>query len=180
MTLTLATLTLLLAPAVVFIAICLLVRQQFAALRHRLSTPLEWTPEFSVDRYGPMLRLLANDDFSFLRAQPGATPALVKRLRYQRYQVFRGYLTGLQCDFSLACEALMRLAMQSQSDRRDLIRALILSQVKFSLGIFRVRCRLALYRWNVGQEPVARLVRLFEGLQLELLAMSPANGIARV
>ncbi len=179
MTLTLATLTIFLAPAVAIIAVCLLVRQQLAALRHRLSTPLDWTPEFSVDRYGPMLRLLANDDFRFLRAQPGATPALVKRLRYQRYQVFRGYLSGLQCDFHLACEALMRLAVQSQSDRRDLIRALVLSQVKFSIGIFRVRCRLVLYRWNLGQEPVARLVRLFEGLQLELLAMAPASSMSR-
>jgi hypothetical protein len=179
MTHTLATITIFLSPAVVIIAIYILVRQQLAALRRRLSTPLGWVPEFSVDRYGPMLRLLANDDFHFLRAQPGATPALVKRLRRQRYQVFRGYLSGLQCDFQLACEALMRLAVQSESDRRDLIRALVLSRVKFSIGIFRVRCRLVLYRWNVEQEPVARLVRLFEGLQLELLAMAPAPGISR-
>jgi hypothetical protein len=32
---------------------------------------------------------------------------------------------------------------------------------------------LLLYRWDVGHDSVARLVGLFEGLQLELLALAP-------
>jgi hypothetical protein len=180
MTLTLATLTILLAPAAVIIAVCILVYRRIAAVRCRAApVPLDWTPELSVDRYRPMFRLLQDDDIRFLRAQPGGTPALVKRLRRQRYQVFRGYLSGLQRDFHLACRALIQLALQSQTDGRDIILALVISQMKFSIGVYRVRCRLVLYRWNIGQEPVANLVNLFEGLQLELLALTPASEIAQ-
>jgi hypothetical protein len=172
MTLTLATLTILLTPAVAIIAVYILVRRQIANLRRRLSFPPDWTPELSVDRYRPMFRLLADDDLGFLRSQPGATPALVARLRRQRYQVFLGYLRCLQRDFHQACEALVLVAVQSQTDRQDILRALMVSRVKFSIGFIRVRCRLVLYRWNVGQESVANLVNLFEGLQLELLVIS--------
>lgn len=173
MTLTLATLTMFLAPAVVLIGVCILVHRQIAALRHRLALPPNWTPELSVDRYRPMFRLLEDDDIRFLQSQPGATPALVKRLRRQRYQVFRGYLGSLERDFHQAFEALMMVMLHSQWERRDIARALIVSRAKFSIGVFRVRCRLFLYRWNVGHEPVAHLVSLFEGLQLELLALAP-------
>jgi hypothetical protein len=169
----LATITILLTPAVLIIAAFILITSQIAVLRRGLSLPLDWTPELSVDRYRPMLRLLADDDVHFLRSQPGVTPALVKRLRRQRYQVFQGYLASLQRDFQQACEALSHLAITSQTDRRDLLGALFASRVKFAIGVFRVRCRLVLYRWDVGEEPVARLVNLFEGLQLELLALVP-------
>jgi hypothetical protein len=126
-----------------------------------------------------MFRLLEEDDIRFLRSQPGATPALVRRLRRQRYQVFRGYLQSLERDFLLAFEALMLVMVHSQTDRRDIVRALIASRVKFSAGVFRVRCRLFLYRWDVGQDSVAHLVSLFEGLQLELLALVPDPDNAR-
>jgi len=172
MTFTLATLTLSLAPAVVLIAVYILVRRQLAAIRRRLASLPAWTAELSVDRYQPMFRLLEEDDIRFLRSQPGATPTMIKRLRHRRHQVFRGYLTSLQRDFQQACEALMLVAVQSEADRNDLIRALV-SRIKFSLGVFRVRCRLVLYRCDVGQESVARLVSLFENLQLELLALAP-------
>jgi hypothetical protein len=173
MTLTLATLPILLATTVLFIAVCILVYRQVVAPR-RPNVPANWTPEFSVDRYRPMFRLLEDDDIRFLRSQPGATSAMVKRLRRQRYQVFRGYLRSLELDFHLALAALMAVVVHSPSERRDLLRALVVSRLKFSIGVFRVRCRLFLYRWNIGHEPVARLVSLCEGLQLELLALAPS------
>jgi hypothetical protein len=172
MTLTLATLTILFAPAVAFIGVYILIRRQISNLRRRISVPSDWTPELSVDRYRPMFRLLADDDLRFLRSQPGATPALIARLRQQRYQVFLGYLRSLQRDFHQACEALALVAIQSQTDRRDILCALMVNRMKFAVGFFRVRCRLLMYRWNIDQEPVANLVNLFEGLQLELLALA--------
>ena len=47
--------------------------------------------------------------------------------------------------------------------------------MRFGIGIFRLRCRVFLYRWNVGHQSVAPLVNLFEGLQSELLAVIPAT-----
>lgn len=172
---TMATLLPLLAPVVVvLIGVSILVHQQIASLKHQPFLPLDWIVDLSADRYRPMCRLLDENDIRFLRSQPGATPALVKRFRRQRCQLFRGYLRSLERDFHLASEALMVLLVRSPCDRRNAIRALMGSRVKFAVGIFRVRCRLLLYRWNVGHESIACLLNLFEGLQLELLALTPA------
>lgn len=173
MTLALTTPAVLLTPTIVLIALWALVRLQITALRRRSTLPLEWTPVLCVDRYRPMFRLLDDDDVRFLRSQPGATPAMVKRLRRQRCQVFRGYLRSLERDFALVYEALMLIMVHSQSDRRDLIRTILVSRLKFTIAIYRVRCRLFLYRWDVGHESVANILGLFEGLQLELLALAP-------
>ncbi|HEX3746765.1 MAG TPA: hypothetical protein VHW09_22660 [Bryobacteraceae bacterium] len=178
MTLTLATFLLVLAPGVAISAAYFLARTQLGA-RRRLSTPLDWTPELSLDRYRPMFRLLEEDDIRFLRSQPGATLALVNRLRRQRYLVFRGYLRTLQGDFERACEILTLLAVQSESDRQDILRDLVVSRVKFTAGLVRVHWRLLLYRWNVAQVPVGHLVGLFESLQLELLVLRPAPESSR-
>jgi hypothetical protein len=154
-------------------AVAILVFRQIASLKRRPALPVDWTADLSVDRYRPMYRLLDEDDIRFLRSQPGSTPALVKRLRRQRCRVFRSYLRSLERDFQVASEALMLILVQSPSDRRDAICALLATRVKFAVGIFRVRCRLLLYRWNVGRESVATLLSLFEELQLELLALVP-------
>jgi hypothetical protein len=164
MTLTLST--------ILFIAVGTLIYRQIAALLRRPSVPLDWTPDLSVDRYRPMFRLLSEGDISFLRSQPGATPALVRRLRKRRCQVFRGYVQSLERDFHGALKALSLVMVQSQSDRRDIARTLIVSRLRFSLAVYRVRFRLLVYRWNMGQEPVTHMMNLFEGLQRELAAMA--------
>lgn len=175
MTFSLAIPAALFLAAMAIFAAAILIRRQIAAMQRHCSGPLHWTADLSVERYRPMLRLLDGDDFRFLRTQPGVTTALIHRLRKQRCQVFRGYLRCLQQDFTRASYALMMVLVESQSDRRDLIPTLIGGRLKFAAGIFRLRCRLVLYRWNVGQEPVARLVHRFEVLQLELLALTPTG-----
>jgi hypothetical protein len=179
MTLTQATFAEFLVAAIVLMTASTLVGRQIASLRRRSSRPVEWAPDlFSADRYRPMFRLLDNEDIRFLRAQPGATPALVRRLRRQRCQIFRNYLRSLEGDFHSASQALLLVLVQSPYDRQDLISALLTSRLKFSLGVFRVRFRLLLYRWDVGHESVARLVSLFERLQLDLLALAHSHGQA--
>ena len=174
MTLTLSALLVLLVPAIVLTAVWTLVTRQMITLRRRSALfPLDWTLDLKLDRYRPMFRLLDEEDIRFLRSQPGSTPALVRRFRQQRCRVFRSYLRSLDHDFHVASDALMLVMVQSQSDRHDVIRSLIGSRVKFAIGVFRVRCKLLLYRWDVGHESVGRLVDLFEGLQLELLALAP-------
>ena len=66
MTLTLATLLTFLAPTVVFIALCVRIYRQLTAFRRVLPPPPDWTADVSVDRYGPMSRLLADEDIRFL------------------------------------------------------------------------------------------------------------------
>jgi hypothetical protein len=80
MTLTLATLMALLAPAIGLTAVWTLLYHHIATLRRRTSLlPMDWVLDLSVDRYRPMFRLLEQEDIRFLRSQPGATPALVRR-----------------------------------------------------------------------------------------------------
>ena len=167
------------AAAAVIGAVCVFISRRVSALQRGPDVPTDWTLELSVDRYQPMLRLLSEDDICFLHSQPGGSSALVKRLRRQRYQVFRSYLGSLQRDFHRGCDVLTFLLLQSQSDRRDIFRALFLSRVKFSLAVVRVHWRLLLYRWNIAPVPAGHLMGLFECLRLELFALNPASHSAR-
>jgi len=173
------TIIFLIASAAVIGAVCIFVSRRIASLQRGPAVPTDWTLELSVDRYQPMLRLLNEEDISFLRSQPAGSSALVKRLRRQRYLVFRSYLGSLQRDFHRGCEVLTFLLLQSQSDRRDIFRALLLSRVRFSLAVLRVHWRLLLYRWNIASVPAGHLIGLFECLRLELFAINPASGDAR-
>jgi len=155
------------------ITISWLIGRQIAILQRRSTQQWERTGELSVERYRPMCRLLESDDLAFLRKQPGATPQMVKRLRKQRAQVFRGYLKCLECDFQQASETLMAMLIDSDVDRTDLIPSLLRTRLRFSTGIFMVRCRLVLYRWNISQKPIARLLEIFERLEIELRALTP-------
>jgi len=173
------TLIFLIAPALVISALSILISRRLSALQRGPDVPRDWTLELSVERYQPMLRLLSEDDICFLRSQPGGSSALVKRLRRQRYQVFRSYLGSLQRDFHRGCEMLTFLLLQSQSDRRDVFRALFFSRLKFSLAVLRVHWRLLLYRWDIAPVPASLLMGLFECLRLELFALNPAAEGAR-
>jgi hypothetical protein len=182
MTISLATFAALLLPALLLVAAAAAVFRRLSALQRRVGSPCDpWLADLSVERYRPMVRLLNSDDIRFLRSQPGVTPAMLHRLRQQRCQIFRGYLRSLELDFHQASDALVQVMLQSQVDRRDLIPVLLGSRLKFATAAFSIRCRLVLYRWNIGQEPVQRLLGLFEGLQLELLAWTPTpQGVALV
>ena len=119
----------------------------------------DWLDEISVDRYRPMARLLTENDFEFLRSQPGFQPHMAAELRLQRCRIFRGYLRSLETDFDLVCAALSWLVPQM-----DLRRYRIL----FAVGMAAVRCRLWLYRWNLGGVNPATIVQLFETVRREL------------
>jgi hypothetical protein len=173
MTLVSVTLAAIFSPALVVLAI------RCFFFRPRRPATAEWIPDVSRERYEPMFRLLQEGDIRFLQSQPGATPALVRRVRRQRCRIFRGSLQCLERDFRQTCEALTMLMVQSPCERRDILRTVAVSRVKFFFGMLRVRYRLLLYRWNMGHEPVAQLVRLFEGVQLELIGgLQPALATA--
>jgi hypothetical protein len=180
MTLPITALAALFLSALPVVAAAVFVLRRLAALQRRAGKPDDaWSADLSVERYRPMIRLLNVDDIRFLRAQPGVTPEMLHRLRRQRCQIFRGYLKNLERDFQQASDALILVMVQSQVDRRDLIPVFVGSRIKFATAAFSIRCRLLLYRWNIGQEPVQRLLGLFEGLQLELLAWTPTPEGAR-
>jgi len=134
---------------------------------------LEWIEELSIQRYRPMMRLLDARDLEFLRSQPGYTPGLGRNLRAQRCRIFRAYLRCLSSDFARVCAALKVLMVQSRRDRPDLADALIRSRVQFACGLLSLHCQVVLYRLGVGTVDVRGLVRIFDGMRIELRNLVP-------
>src|SRR3954447_11105757 len=115
-----------------------------------LPVTTEWLGDLSDDRYRPMLRLLDEKEFRFLRAQKGFSPALEKRLRCQRVETFLGYLHMLEADFKRVCLALKVMLLQSDSDRPDLAWALLQRQMTFAFGMLLLQFRLILFRGGIA------------------------------
>jgi hypothetical protein len=159
-------------------AVLLRAIRRLAKPNGRLPVTAEWIDELSVERYRPMMRLLDQRDIQFLRAQPGFTPAMVRKLRSQRAQVFKGYLRCLSLDFSRICAAIKLLMLQSRRDRPELAEALVRHQFLFASGMLTVHCRLLLYRFGIGTVDVTALVKIFDITRAELRSMVPATGMA--
>jgi len=135
----------------------------------------EWIDELSIERYRPMMRLLDENDLTFLKSQPGFTPKMATNLRIQRCQIFRGYLRCLNSDFQKVCAAIKILMLQSLQDRPDLAGVLIHNQVMFAMGLYSVQARLLLFRFGVCGVDVSDLVKMFDSMRLELRSLVPAD-----
>src|SRR4051794_28756912 len=118
--------------SILALTLAVLVARHFGPGSEILPVTTEWLGDLSDDRYRPMLRLLEESDFRFLRAQEGFRPAMEKTLRAQRAEAFHGYLRMLECDFKRVCLALQIMMVQSESDRPDLASALLHRQLTFA------------------------------------------------
>ncbi len=134
-----------------------------------------WIDELSTDRYRPMLRLLDEEDFKFLRNQPGFVPDMETELRIQRYRMFRGYLRSLDADFGRICMALKCILVRSKIDRPDLASALVRTQMVFAYRKMAIQFEVVLFRYGLGTVDASGLVKLFDGMRLELQALVPAQ-----
>ncbi len=96
--------------------------------------------EVNPDRYIPMLRLLAGYEDEPLAGPAGAE----NRAR------IRAWLRAFASDYGLLA-AELRLAMaQSNEDRPDLAKALVLNRLSFSIALCRLDLRLRLLSVGVG------------------------------
>jgi hypothetical protein len=137
----------------------------------------EWLESLSAERYRPMLRLLDQGDLEFVSKQPGITPQMAAEFRAQRCRLLRAYLRSMQADFGRICAALKVVMAQSKHDRSDLATALVQSQITFTYRVFMVQLHLQAYRWGFGRVDVSSLVKLFDGMRLELRTLVPAGSI---
>ena len=162
-------LTLVLAASLSWVA------RRIASPQTSLPVTAGWIDALSVERYRPMMRLLDSEDLEFLRLQPGFTPQIATRLRIQRCRIFRGYLRCLSDDFAQVCTAMKIVLLQSRDDRPDLAKALVRQQALFAAGMAAVHVRLFLYRWGLCSADVTGLVKIFDGMRLELQTLVPAT-----
>ena len=142
-----------------------------------LPVTTEWLSELSADRYRPMMRLLEDTDFQFLRAQKGYTREMGKRLRLQRAEAFRGYLQLLESDFNRVAAALQLILTQSNHDLPELAGGLFHRRLTFVCRVIEVQLRLALFRYGWDGVDGAELIRLFDGLRLDLRNLVPQSAL---
>lgn len=123
---------------------------------------LDWLEEFSTARYRPMERLFSEEDFQFLRSQPGFEPALERKLRKQRRLIFRDYLRHLRLDFARLHRAARLLLVLCPEDQPELAKELIRLKLVFWCALAAVEARLALHALGCGPMNVTGLISCTE------------------
>ena len=125
----------------------------------------------SLEKYRPMERLLQEDDFRFLAAQPGFSPQLGRRFRTERRRIFRSYLRNLRRDFSRLSSAFRILIVHSVEDRGDLAKSLMRIRVMFAFGMLAVEGRLLMHAAGMGAINVSGLVASLDTMQAQMRLM---------
>ena len=125
----------------------------------------------SLEKYRPMERLLQEDDFRFLAAQPGFSPQLGRRFRTERRRIFRSYLRNLRRDFSRLSSAFRILIVHSVEDRGDLAKSLMRMRVMFAFGMLAVEGRLLMHAAGMGAVNVSGLVASLDTMQAQMRLM---------
>jgi hypothetical protein len=159
--------------SILVLVLAVLLVRQIGSGSESLPVTTEWLGDLSDDRYRPMLRLLDEADFRFLRTQKGFTPAMERKLRCHRVDVFRGYLRTLESDFKRVCLGLKIMMVQSDRDRPDLASELIHRQLTFACAMLHVQFRVYLFRWGLATVDATELIRMFDGMRLELKTLVP-------
>jgi hypothetical protein len=130
----------------------------------------EWVESFSVERYRPMLNLLADEDFAFLSSQPGFDPSIYKKLRRERLAIFDQYLSRLILDFKRLHTTARYLVAHSDTDQTAATTALLRLQWSFALSVLQVQARFQLVKVGVGtvqaQLLIAKLQQMNDQLRL--------------
>lgn len=128
-------------------------------------------PVIHPGRYRPMLRLLSDEDFRFV----SANPSLRRTLRAQRRRLFRGYLRCLTRDYGSLLAGLRHAIVQSETDRPDLARALMRNRFHFALAACNAEIRVFLYSAGIGKADISGLIGAFDALRALQSAAAPAH-----
>lgn len=131
----------------------------------------EWFQEFSPSAYYPMEGLLAEEDFEFINRQPGFDPALYRKLRRERLQIFRQYLYRLIRDFNRLHAIARALLARGGEDRSEQLTRLIALKWQFTGSVIRAELRYRLCWVGFQSLPVRGLIANLEqaATQVELL-----------
>jgi hypothetical protein len=117
-----------------------------------------WVAGFDATKYRLLRRLAESADVSFLEAQPGCTPGILRAFRSGRRRVFIGALSVMRKDFDRLSVAAKLAIVHSGADRSHLLAELLEQRCRFELLLLRVRMSIALDFLGVRQPDVAGLV----------------------
>ena len=139
-------------------------------LRRRSAAALDSdeTHGFSLDRYEPMGRLMAEEDLVFLKSQPGYRAEMGARWKRERRRIFRLYLAELKADFRRLHAHAREVVAGSGADSAALVEVLMKQQLTFLMATTALEFRLALQWIGVGKVDITPLIELVEAMRLDL------------
>lgn len=127
--------------------------------------------ECSTKKYRPMLHLLAEGEAEFLRRQPGYTEVIGRKFRRDRRRIFRQYLRMLSREFNRTHAAARIVAVHSAEDHPNLVRELLVQQLRFNWGLLCIEFRLILHWMGIGSVQVDRLIDALDTAQMQVRQM---------
>ncbi len=146
-------------------------RRLFRTGRVEDITP-EWLETFSVSFYRPMGDILDVEDFAFLSSQPGFDPALYRKFRRDRLEIFRQYLNRMISDFNRLHLTARLLLAHAPEDQSDVMLRLIRLRVLFTISVLRVEFRYALCRAGLHAVSVTSLITRLEEMSRQVAYIS--------
>jgi hypothetical protein len=148
-------------------------------LRRRSAATLDSdeTDNFSLDRYQPMARLMAEDDLVFLKSQAGYRAEIGVRWKRERRRIFRLYLAELKADFRRLHAHARKLVAASGADSSDLVEVLMKQQVTFLMATTALEFRLALQWMGIGRVDITPLIELVEAMRLDLAQRTAPHAV---
>lgn len=153
----------------------LLLFRKLVSTERLASIDAEWLNRYSVEKYRPMERLLSEEDYRFLKAHRSCDQRIIRKLRTERWGIFRAYLKCMRRDFS-RLEAAARLYMvNSPEDRPDLAKALLKRRMTFTCRLAMVECGLVLHHFGLGTVDVRDLVGSMDSMHRHLGSLAMAR-----
>jgi hypothetical protein len=146
--------------------------------RRNSATPgSEETDGFSLDRYEPMGRLMAEEDLVFLKSQPGYRAEIGERWKRERRRIFRLYLAELKADFRRLHAHARELVAGSGADSAALVEVLVKQQFKFLMATTALEFRLALQQIGIGKVDITPLIQLVEAMRMDLAQLTEPHAV---
>jgi hypothetical protein len=147
-------------------------------LRRRNATlDSEESDDFSLDRYQPMGRLMAEEDLAFLKSQPGYRAEMGARWKRERRRIFRVYLAELKADFRRLHAHARDMLAASGADSAPLAGVLMKQQFTFLMATTALEFRLALQWIGIGRVDVTPLIELVEAMRVDLMQRTAPHAI---
>lgn len=167
-----------LSAALVLAAVTAFVFHRLVTSAAAVEAPVDFLNTFSPERYRPMLRLLSEEEFLFLAAQPGYRKDLGKAFRRNRIRIFRAFLARVDRDFRRLHAAARAALVCSPDAQTELASLLVRQRLTYLRATLAIEFRLGLYRLGLAPMELPGMVELLEGMRSQLAAATPQTAPA--
>jgi hypothetical protein len=127
-----------------------------------------------MERYQPMVRLLAGEDTNFLRGTTGC-PKIAARWEKSRRRIARIYLKELARDFDRLHAKTRVLVASAPEQYAFLVPILFKQKLVFWRTLAMIELRLTVGGWNVPQACINNLVEAIQAIEREISRSAAAT-----